>query len=149
MQVYYPIYSVVLAEVPGEISIGFQVRGCGLKCPGCSYRSLERFGYHDLSLSEFETILEANSGLATAVVFMGGDWCQDFVPMLQRARIRGFKTCLYSGLTDLDMIDQRLLERLDFVKTGRWLGIPISDPNSNQRFYSLPDRQDLSVAFRR
>jgi len=147
MKIYH-IPQIVLTEVPGEVSIGIMVANCPYKCQGCSYRGFKTAT--EFSLKDFEELLLSNYGLATCVVFMGGCWNPEMLlPYLDLSKAAGYKNCLYSGLTDLDLIDQSLLNRLDFVKVGRWTGIPISDPQSNQRFYDVKTGMDLSSRFRR
>lgn len=148
MEVYWPKISVVLQELPGHISLAWAIRGCPLGCKGCSYKSLEKYGWYDLRLEEYESILDAHRGLASSVTFMGGEWVADFPRYLQEARERDYKTCLYTG-REIKEVSTDILASLDFIKTGSWQGIPITEAGSNQRFYSLPDGKDLTWKFRR
>lgn len=148
MLVFNPVFQVVMQEVPGEISIGFQIATCRQKCEGCSYKYLEKFGKRDLTLPEYEKILADNKGLATCVVFMGGEEEDDLPLFLERARSYGFKTCMYTGMKAIGDVDVRITSRLDYIKTGRWEGKSLRDPDTNQRFYSLPDGKDITAKFR-
>jgi len=145
--IFNPIYSVVLQEVPGEISIGFQVATCKQKCNGCSYKYLEKFGKHNLSLTEFEQILKDNQGLASCVLFMGGEEEKDLPDFLDRAKSMNYKTCMYTGMKIITDIDIRITSKLDYLKVGRWEGKTLKDSDTNQRFYSMPEQKDITEIF--
>lgn len=150
MQVYKPVVSVILQECPGEISLGIAVAGCPYGCKDCSYKSLDKYGTVDLSLAKFEDALKKYQGLATAVVWMGGCWLKDqLTEYLVRAKSYGYKNCLYTGLNQLSDIDSSILPHLDYCKTGRWQGLPITDPQSNQKFWDVETGKDISSKFHR
>jgi len=144
MQVFLPFPQVVLQEVPGEISLGFMVRGCPLQCQGCSYKSLK--DWQEMDIQTYTQILDRYRGLCSCVVFMGGEWNTDLPLYLQQAQQRGFLTCLYTG-RELAEISPVILQNLDFIKVGRWAGIPLGEQGSNQRFWKLPEMQDLTDKF--
>jgi anaerobic ribonucleoside-triphosphate reductase activating protein len=147
--VYNPVYSVVLQEVPGEISIGIQVATCKQGCKGCSYKYLDKFGKIDMDMQKFEKILKDNQGLATCVLFMGGEEECDLPDFLDRAKSLGYKTCMYTGMRTIGEIDIRISSKLDYIKVGRWEGKSLKDPDTNQRFYSLPEKKDITDIFQR
>ena len=71
----YANVEITTIEVPGEISICFSITGCPLNCDGCHSPSLRdhqsgKFLYDE----KFKKILRAYEGLATCVLFMGGEW---------------------------------------------------------------------------
>lgn len=147
IKIFAPTYNVVLQEVPGEISIGFSVATCRQKCQGCSYKSLEKYGTLELTMSQFEKILKDNKGLATCVLFMGGEEELELPDFLARAKALGYKTCMYTGMKTIGDVDINIVSKLDFIKVGRWEGISIKEENTNQRFYSLPKKLDLTFKF--
>jgi len=147
MQVYKPIFNVVLREVPGEVSIGFMVSGCKQGCNGCSYKSLDKHGTEDLSLWHFEEILKDNQGLASCIVWMGGEWMEDLPEFLARAKSLGYKNCLYTGMKTLGDIPSSVSALLDFAKTGRWEGKPLTDVDSNQKFWDVQTKTDITHKF--
>ena len=146
MKVFKPVMSVVLQEVPGHISLGFMAAGCPHGCHGCSYKTLKET--HELGMDEFLGILSYNSGLASAVLFMGGEWSPDIIPLLDAAKGMGYATCLYTGKEFNDLPDS-IRSRLDFCKTGRWEGRSLRDKDTNQRFIRVADGQDLTARFRK
>lgn len=149
IEVFNPVYSVVLQEVPGEISIGWMAKKCRQNCPGCSYKSLEKYGVLDLSLQMFEQILKENQGLATCVLFMGGEEESELPEFLSRAKALGYKTCMYTGMKTIGEVDIQIVDKLDFIKVGRWEGTSLKDENTNQKFFALtPEVQDLTWKFK-
>lgn len=134
---YYD-FQVVFQEVPGEISLCFYICGCSIKCEGCHSPFLwkEENG-EPLTYKKFNSILEQYEALATCVLFMGGEWHEEpLIKMLQTARAKGYKTCLYTGL---DTISKSISKELDWIKTGKWnskLG-GLSSETTNQKFIEI------------
>lgn len=147
MRVLKPFYSVVLQEVPGEVSIAWAVQGCKQGCSNCSYKSLEKYGTEELTIKRFESILEDNMGLATCVVWMGGEWEDDFIEYLHRAKSLGYKNCLYTGMRLLSEVPQNILSCLDYCKVGKWEGKGLNDPDTNQKFWEVPTQIDMTYKF--
>ena len=137
--------NVVLQEVPDEISICFNISGCPLNCVGCSWRNTE-LKPRELTRELYEEILEKNKNLASCVVFMGGDWKRaELAALLSAARAKGYKTCMYTGKTTVDL---DLLQLLDFVKLGPWqanLG-GLDRETTNQAFFKI---EKLNHIFRK
>lgn len=128
--------NIVLQEVPDEISICFNISGCQLNCPGCSWRNLEMTP-RELTREFYTEILNQNKGLASCVVFMGGEWKHaELVWLLDTAREMGFKTALYTGQNHITL---DLLQRLDYVKMGPWRPQhgPLNSNTTNQVFFKL------------
>ena len=101
-----------------------------------------------MTIQEFKSILDDNQGLATAVVFMGGESDQDLVPFLLQAQEQGYKTCLYTGISTIQEVPEQIKSKLDYCKTGRWMGKPLSDPSSNQRFWDVKSDKDITHIFK-
>lgn len=132
---YLTLYddAVTFAEVPWEINYTLFVHGCKLGCKGCSWEGLEKPTYN-MSLDEFNKKLNNYKNKATCVVFLGGEWYEDFPLFLRAARDSGFKTCLYTGQS---CVSDELLKGLDYLKTGRWMGKPLTDKDTNQQFWII------------
>jgi anaerobic ribonucleoside-triphosphate reductase activating protein len=140
---------VVFQEVPGEISLSFSVAGCQLGCKGCHSAELWYLeGGWELTPNLYLEALEQYEGLATCVLFLGGEWEPELlVQFLKIARDRGLKTCLYTGE---DEISQDIFEQLTYLKTGRWvqeLGGLIAS-TSNQLFINCETGENLTHLFR-
>lgn len=151
---FYSSQQVVFQEVPNEISIALSISGCQLGCNGCHSTQTWNKEYGEpLTQQKFKEILQRYSGLATCVLFYGGEWDSEFVDFLKISNESGYKTCLYTGL-DIHEVDEGLITHLDYIKCGRYvksLG-GIENRGSNQRFYvihknessaRLEDRTDL------
>ncbi|MBD0776972.1 anaerobic ribonucleoside-triphosphate reductase activating protein [Maribacter sp. ANRC-HE7] len=145
---YYSDIQIVLQEVPGEISICFSICGCKLRCEGCHSPILWKEGNgRQLTRDVYENTLTTYKGLANCVLFMGGEWHQtELLGYLDFARLEGYKTCLYSGE---ECVDDAILERLDWVKTGKWiteLG-GLDSPRTNQKFIEVRSNKLLNHLF--
>jgi len=141
-------FHVVMQEVPGEISLCFTVSGCPLRCEGCHSPFLWKEGSGSkISRKGYKDILYRYYGLATCVVFMGGEWHpKELIFYLRYARERGYKTCLYTGL---DVVDQRIQNHLTYIKTGPWmkeLG-GLGSKTTNQKFKEVKTNKILNHLF--
>ncbi len=144
---YYKI-QIVLQEVPGEISICFSICGCLIKCEGCHSPFLWKRGNgHLLTEKIFKDAISRYQGLATCVLFMGGEWHEDeLVAYLKIAREMHFKTCLYTGE---DEVSDRILNELTWIKTGKWMASlgGLDHPLTNQKFIEVSTNKNLNHLF--
>jgi anaerobic ribonucleoside-triphosphate reductase activating protein len=139
---------IVFQEVPEHISICFSIPGCALQCEGCHSAHLwKQNKYPHLNLKDYLTILKTYKGMADCVLFMGGEWNKsELIQFLMLAKALDYKTCLYTGQTE---VDDELLAQLNYIKTGPWkkeLG-GLSCPGTNQRFTNLETNQNLNHLF--
>lgn len=115
-------YSIVLQEIPNEISLVFTVTGCPLACKGChsSYLWKKNNGIILTDLL-FEDILNKYNHTISCVLFMGGEWYKDdLLNKLNMVKKFNIKTALYTGLT-MEEIDKDIINDLDYIKVGRWI----------------------------
>lgn len=145
---YYYDFSVVLQEVPGEISLCFSISGCPLRCDGCHSPFLWKKGSGKKLTEEiYIELLEKYSGFASCVIFMGGEWHKtQLVDRLKYARQIGYKTCLYTGE---EQVDKNIREQLTWIKTGRWdkaLG-GLDHKTTNQKFIEIKTNKILNHLF--
>lgn len=145
---YYYDFQVVLQEVPGEISLCFSISGCNLQCDGCHSPFLWKEGNGTLLTKEVYTkILNQYQNLATCVLFMGGEWHpEELITMLQLAKNKNYKTCLYTGEKS---ISEALKSQLTFLKTGKWeqeLG-GLESKTTNQEFIEVTNNLKLNYLF--
>ncbi len=137
---------ITLIEVPGEVSLTLGVSGCPNQCPGCSWAKLDTEG-SEMSLQQFEDVLNPLSGTVTVVTFLGGDWDTSFGKFLTTAKGLGFKTCLYTGLEEFGGD----LSLLDYLKTGEYreeLG-GLDSEGTNQIFINVGTGESLNHLFQR
>lgn len=139
---------IVMQEVPGEISICFPVTGCNVQCKGChSAWMWNRSNGTELTHELYISTLTRYHGLASTVLFMGGEWYKEqLVEFLCLAHAMGYNTCLYTGR---DEVDEDILNNLTWVKTGRWIEEcgGLDNPFSNQKFIYTKTRQTLNHLF--
>ncbi|WP_067144920.1 anaerobic ribonucleoside-triphosphate reductase activating protein [Pseudotamlana agarivorans] len=145
---YYYNMQIALQEVPGQISICFSICGCQLKCQGCHSPFLwkEKNG-EKLTQNIYLDILNRYKGLASCVLFMGGEWhAQKLSKYLNIAQKQGYKTCLYTGETT---VPKHILDELTWLKTGKW--IPelggLDSKKTNQKFIEVQSNKVLNHLF--
>lgn len=148
--------AVVMAEVPDEISLAFNIAGCQHKCKGCHSTNLWEYKGKPLS-DNFEQEISKHPGIS-CVCFMGGDQNQpELTDLCIKAHELGLKTCVWFGIDDANDIDVVLLQYLDYFKIGSWieeLG-PLKSKTTNQRMYKVTgiaghrNIQDITWRFQR
>ena len=142
----YSHYDVTFQEVPGEVSLVFDITGCLHRCQGCHSQFLWEYTGFPL-LADMPHLLGKYSGMITCVCFMGGDQNKDELLLACRVvKQAHLKTCLYSGLTALEFYKLScaypsfLAEYyFDYIKLGPYIESfgGLSDKSTNQRFYQL------------
>lgn len=141
---------VCFQEVPNEISLTFSIAGCPNRCPNCSWKSSEiQETAKPLTNSVYSRFLNKYKGLASCVLFLGGDWdTQDLITKLKMAKERGYKTCLYTGC-EMNLVHPDIKTNLDFIKVGPYieeLG-GLTSPKTNQKFIDLVHNTILNNLF--
>lgn len=141
----YNGYSVVMQEVPNEVSLAINISGCPHKCEGCHSTYLWEYSGEYLTDS-IEELLNQYDNLITCVCFMGGDQNQEeLLYCLKKVKERGLKTCLYSGVDDINVIHSNVKDSLDYLKIGRYnqeLG-GLDKKTTNQRMYDLANNKEI------
>jgi len=120
--------STTINDIP-HLATTLWFSGCKLKCDGCHNTSLE-YSRDGLSLNEVESILTKLRKMTDWLVYLGGnplDSINDVLNISGIAKKMGFTQFLYSGYTFNEfnkMFDQnihaKLLDKLDYIKTGRF-----------------------------
>jgi anaerobic ribonucleoside-triphosphate reductase activating protein len=151
----YTDSSICLIEIPDEISLGISITGCPNHCKGCHSPHLwdistER--YDDLTIERLDKLINDNKGIS-CVLFLGGDWDEDsLVPILGfiRSNYANLKTALYSGKDSLKSVSESILERLNYIKIGRFIEDKggLENPNTNQKLYVLIDNNPIDVTYK-
>lgn len=146
----YAIARTVFQEVPDEVSVAFLVTGCPMGCRGChSSDAWNGARGRELDEAAIDGWIERSRGLLSCVLFLGGEWDPAGLKrMLDHARSRGLKTCLYTGL-ELEQIDPELAARLDFLKVGPWVADlgGLGSPRTNQKFIEMKTGRVLNHRF--
>ena len=119
-------YSVVMQEVPDEISLVFNISGCPHHCEGCHSEFLWDYKGDYLS-DDLERVINEYSGLITCVCFMGGDQnIEELESYLKTVKDLGLKTCVYSGSDDQSIFND-CMKYLDWLKIGSYDNTQLSD----------------------
>lgn len=129
--------AIVFQEVPDEISLAIEITGCVHACEGCHSKHLWRDCGEEVAEQQ-PKLLQKYDEYITCVCFMGGDHDQrELIELAKIVKKKRLKTCLYTGCDSITDLDINLLEVLNYVKVGHWDATrgPLSDPNTNQRFY--------------
>lgn len=129
--------TIVMQEVPDEISLAIVISGCIHKCPDCH----SKYTWEDRGqplLQNLQTILETYGKHISCLCLMGGDQDQEeLTEIFKTAHKAKLKTCLYTGYDEMSQISRKLLDQLDYIKTGRFDKAkgPLNSPTTNQRMY--------------
>ncbi len=145
---YIYSFQIVLQEVPGEISLCFSISGCNLQCKGCHSPFLWKKKKGDLLTKiNYNKLLNRYQGLATCVLFMGGEWHKkDLIENLKEAKEKGYKTCLYTGEEN---ISKEIKRELTWLKTGKWIQAlgGLDSKRTNQKFTEIKSNKVLNNLF--
>lgn len=159
-ELYSSDHQITVQDVPDEISLAISLSGCPLHCPGChsSFTWDPTFG-ELLTDERFNQELDQNPHIS-CVLFYGGEWkIERLHELIEIAKNRGLKVCLYTGLT-LELVqklDKTLLDVLDYIKVGPFrqeLG-PLNMSTTNQRMYRITHEgkenklEDITKIFQR
>ncbi|MFV3409003.1 anaerobic ribonucleoside-triphosphate reductase activating protein [Bdellovibrio bacteriovorus] len=141
-------YDIVFQEVPDHVSLAFYVCGCPLKCPGCHSPELwtEKNGT-PLTTELLQQLITRYRGRITCVLFLGGEWHEaELCQFLEICHHNHLRTALYTGLNE---VSARLLENLDYLKTGPWVRAlgGLDSPATNQVFRDLRTGKILNHLF--
>lgn len=143
--------SIVLQEVPDEITLAINISGCPHRCEGCHSRYLWDY-VGDYISDDLPLIINKYKDYITCVCFMGGD--QNLNELFELANIvhlYGLKCCLYSGDDDLQISK---VNYFDYVKIGSYrqeLG-GLSSTQTNQKMYKKNIQgffEDITYRFQR
>lgn len=132
----YTGYSIVLQEVPDEISLAIEISNCQHRCPGCHSPELQKNVGYDLE-QDLPTLLKEYAGRITCVCFMGeGNDRDALARCLMSVRKAGLKTCLYSGS---QVFDLSLQCWIDYYKIGPYIEERggLDSPGTNQSMWLL------------
>lgn len=150
--------TIVMQEVPDEISLAIVIAGCRHKCPDCHSKYTWNEDQGQPLLQHLPIILKEYAKHVSCLCLMGGDQDQiELTEVFKLAHKAGLKTCLYTGLDDMSKLSVNLLKELDYVKLGKFdksYG-PLNNPNTNQRmmkkdyspFGDIEDWIDITYKF--
>lgn len=132
-------YSIVLQEVPDEISLAFNITGCPYGCDGCHSKYLWDASAGELLYDNMFEIIDKHLDEISCICFMGGDHdLDDLVHIINSIRnlYPALKIALYTGR---DVPDPILWDLVDYLKIGHYdkeLG-GLNSPTTNQKMYKI------------
>lgn len=145
--------SIVLQEVPNEVSLAFSITNCPMRCLYCHSPHLRKDIGTELTVDKLKEELDkcrsphTGKYTVTCVLFFGGDQHEEeLIELLKICKDLGLKTCLYTGKNKITI---NIQEHLDYVKLGDYredLGA-LDSKTTNQRFIRLSDFKDLTYLF--
>lgn len=145
----YEGYSLVLQEIPDEITLAINVTGCPYGCPGCHSMYLQED--RGLPLSEnIKRIIGDYYGVITCVCFMGGDHeLKELIDIIYEIRML-YPNCKVALYTGNDYPPDILFDLLDYIKVGHWdcnRG-GLNKPETNQKMFKIRrERIDITDKF--
>lgn len=142
----YLNYSIVMQEVPNEVSLAINISGCPHRCEGC--HSKELWEYIGAYLTDdMDELLEEYGDLISCVCFMGGDQnSKELEYCIDKVKEKQLKTCLYTGTDNTNLIDKSIIQKLDYIKVGKYiedLG-GLDSKTTNQKMYDLKNNKEIT-----
>ena len=137
-------YSIVFQEVPDEVTLAINISGCPHKCVGCHSKYLWEYTGNYIS-DELDTLINKYEGLITCVCFMGGDQNPfELSELLLNIRNKNIKTALYTGN---DMVDECLLDKLDYYKVGGYVATlgGLNSKSTNQKMFKRDNNKWCNI----
>ena len=142
-------YDIVFREVPGEVTLAFNITNCPNCCRGCHSPHLMEDVGTILDESTLSELLKKYRDAITCVCFMGGDSVPHDVERLfsfLRTTTGGrIKTAWYSGKQQLP--ENCSLHHFDYIKLGPYieqLG-GLNSVSTNQRFYRIENETMIDI----
>lgn len=116
------------------IAIGGQ---CKFRCKDCSWGDPKPEGT-SIDLPEIKDLIKPYLKITDFVCILGegATTDNDLVDLFSTCKKLGYKVVYYTG-ANLDEVPEVVLSSVDYIKTGRWIGKPLSDPSTNQKIYML------------
>ncbi|MGC9151515.1 MAG: anaerobic ribonucleoside-triphosphate reductase activating protein [Microbacter sp.] len=134
-------YNIVFQEVPGEVTLAFNLTNCPNGCKGCHSPYLQEDIGETLDKSVIADLLAKYGNAVTCVGFMGGDAdpltvekLSCYIRELTHSQI---KTAWYSGRQNLPK--HLSIENFNYIKLGPYIESlgGLDSPATNQRFYRI------------
>lgn len=140
----YVSSSIVLEEIPDEITLALEISSCPHHCKNCHSPELREDIGIPLTEDEIEKLVKRYSDIS-CICFMGGD--RNHYEIINLAHyIKNkykIKVGMYSGDKE---IDKSLIPYLDYYKVGPYIEErgPLKNRNTNQRLYRINHRKILN-----
>lgn len=138
-------YDIVFQEIPGEVTLAFNLSGCPNRCMGCHSPHLQNDTGDELTESVLSDVLKVYENAITCICFMGGDNSPENVLSLAKfARQFHKRIAWYSGNSN---IYKNARQHFDYIKLGNYveeLG-GLNSPTTNQRLYRIENETMIDM----
>lgn len=128
--------SVVIEEIPDEVTLAVDISECQGNCVGCHSPFLKESVGEELTESVIDRLAADNYGL-TCFLFLGeGRDYPTLLSLAEHVRSLGLKPALYSGRVE---VEDEFFDVFDYVKVGPYLSEygPLDSRTTNQRLYAV------------
>ena len=136
----YYNYDVVFQEVPDEITFAINISGCPCHCTGCHSPFLWENKGVELSIDEYDRILNPVMENITCVCFMGGDANPAYINELAEYTFKHYPSLKIGWYTGRETISEKInLKCFDYIKVGPYikeLG-GLASASTNQRMFKI------------
>lgn len=150
---FYHSLNIGFIEIPHiSASLNIYTVGCPFKCKGCHNPDLQNINHPDRKILKseiIETYINNSKGLIDGLCWLGGEplfQFKDFISINHSLRytFKNLSIALYTGYAISDIKKNHQNEytdlinlKLNYIIDGTWNGLPISDPNTNQKIYKF------------
>ena len=146
-------YSVVLQEVPDEISLAINISGCPVKCQDCHSKYLWEYTGDYIS-DDIYKILDIYGHMISCICFMGGNQnINELKELCSICKNLNYKTCLYTGYELNEHLKAFALKYLDYLKVGAFDKNKggLNSPTTNQKMFKINknDLKDITYKFQK
>lgn len=148
----YTNTQIVMAEIPTEVSLAFNISNCQNNCIGCHSPYLRDNVGQLLDAQNLDKKILKDIPYITNILFLGEGNDQEALieEAVEFKELYNKKISLYSGRTE---VEDYLYKIFDYIKVGPYIEKfgPLNNPNTNQRLYKtnndINKREDITNIF--
>lgn len=136
----YYNYNIVFQEIPDETTLAINISGCPCHCEGCHSPFLWKDQGTELTMQEYERLLNTVVEDITCVCFMGGDANPEFINALAKFTSNNYPFLKIGWYTGRKKISSSIdLTWFDYIKVGPYVKAlgGLSSKNTNQAMYKI------------
>ena len=150
---FYHSLNIGFIEIPKiNASLNIYTVGCPFKCKGCHNPDLQNINHPERKVLESQMIekyIHSSNGFINGICWLGGEplfQFKDFISINHKLKssFKDISIVLFTGYTLSEIKEQHPEEytdllnlKLSYIIDGTWTGLPISDPNTNQKIYKF------------
>lgn len=154
---YIHSYNIGFIDIPNLTTLNIYTVGCPHHCKGCQAPDLQNIQHiqrKELNVDDIIFQIKNSYGFIKGICWLGGDPLYQFDDFIKinkelKEKTNVYITC-YTGYTLNDFSEQQkqqLLSVTDILIDGKWQGIPITDPKSNQKIFINKNNTFKNITF--